>query len=79
MFGITGGADYVLTVSVNRPTLPIVPTRAGTGSNYQTVVRGDTLSRIALRNGMSLSQLLALNPEITNPGRIRIGQLIRVR
>ena len=77
MFGITGGADYVLTVSVNKPNLPIVATRVG--SNYYTVVRGDNLSQIAQRHGMRLPQLLALNPEIRSPGQIRIGQLIRIR
>ena len=40
------------------------------------VVRGDTLSRIARRNQISLAALLALNPQIKNPNLIRPGQRI---
>jgi len=43
-----------------------------------TVRPGDTLSRIAARHGMNLRQLLNLNPQITNPNRIRVGQIIRI-
>jgi len=39
---------------------------------------GDTLSKIAKRNGISLAQLLKANPQITNPDRIQIGQLINL-
>lgn len=41
-----------------------------------TVKQGDTLSDIAVKNGMSLSQLLALNPDIKDPNKIGIGQSI---
>ena len=40
------------------------------------VVRGDTLGRIARRNNMTLSALLALNPQIKNPNLIYPGQKI---
>lgn len=40
------------------------------------VTRGDTLYRIAARNNMPLSKLLALNPQIKNPNRIYPGQKI---
>lgn len=40
------------------------------------VVRGDTLNKIAYRNHMSLKELLAMNPQITNPNRIYVGQKI---
>src|SRR4026209_65745 len=39
---------------------------------------GDTLSKIAKRNGISLAQLLKANPQITNPDRIRVGQLVNL-
>ena len=42
------------------------------------VVKGDTLGKIARRNHMSLSALLALNPQIKNPNLIRPGQKIVV-
>ncbi|MCL2051638.1 MAG: glycosyl hydrolase 53 family protein [Lachnospiraceae bacterium] len=81
MFGISGGADYILTVTNERPNLPAVssaPSFVGGAGTY--IVRpGDNLWLIARRNGMPLSQLLALNPGITRPNFIRPGQVIRIR
>ena len=45
---------------------------------YHTVRRGDTLWAIARGRGMSLSALLALNPQIRNPNRIYPGERVRV-
>ncbi len=42
------------------------------------VDRGDTLSGIAARHGVSLDALLSANPQIANPDRIDVGQLIRL-
>lgn len=42
------------------------------------VVKGDTLSKIARLNHLTLSQILAMNPQIKNPNLIRIGQKIIV-
>lgn len=42
------------------------------------VKSGDTLSGIASRNGMTLAQIMALNPQITNPNILRIGQSVNV-
>ena len=39
---------------------------------------GDTLSKIAKRNGISLAQLLKANPQITNPDRIQVGQVVNL-
>lgn len=39
---------------------------------------GDTLSHIAIRNQLSVAELLALNPQIDNPDRIVIDQPINV-
>jgi len=76
MFGITGGADYVLTVTTSPPNQPIV---SSFSYNTYIVQPGDTMGRIAARHGLTLGQLLNLNPAITNPNRIRVGQVIRVR
>jgi len=43
-----------------------------------TVKPGDTLSRIAMRNGVSLAQLLQANPQISNPNNIKVGDIINV-
>jgi murein DD-endopeptidase MepM/ murein hydrolase activator NlpD len=45
--------------------------------NY-TVKPGDSLTKIAKRNGISLAQLLKANPQITNPDRIQVGQLVNL-
>jgi hypothetical protein len=43
-----------------------------------TVRAGDTLTRIALICGVPLANLLAANPNITDPHRISIGQVIQI-
>lgn len=43
------------------------------------VIAGDTLGAIALKFGMTLTQLLLINPQITNPNLIQIGQEINVK
>jgi LysM repeat protein len=39
---------------------------------------GDTLSKIATRNGITLAQLLQANPQITDPNRISVGDTINM-
>jgi hypothetical protein len=39
---------------------------------------GDTLSKIAKRNGISVAQLLKANPQITNPDKIQVGQVVNL-
>lgn len=48
---------------------------AGTARSY-TVVKGDTMWGIAARNNMSLTRLIALNPQIKNPNLIYPGNII---
>lgn len=43
-----------------------------------TVESGDVLSRIAVKNGISLKSLMAANPQITDSDKIRVGQLINI-
>jgi len=43
-----------------------------------TVVKGDTLSQIAQRNGISLKKIIELNPQIKDPNKIKIGQIVNV-
>lgn len=52
-------------------------TAADVAAKY-TVVKGDTLSRIAKKHGISLSQLLGWNPQIKNPNLIYPGQVIAI-
>lgn len=43
-----------------------------------TVRPGDTLSKIAMRNGVTMDQLLKANPQITDPNRIKVGDVLNV-
>src|SRR5690348_6756615 len=43
-----------------------------------TVKPGDNLSRIATRNGVTLAQLLQANPQIKDPNRISVVDVINL-
>lgn len=43
-----------------------------------TVKTGDTLSKIAARNGLTVAQLLQANPQIKNPDRINVGDILNL-
>ena len=51
---------------------------AASQEQWYTVVRGDTMWGIAQKYGMSLTALVALNPQIKNPNLILVGQKVRV-
>jgi LysM repeat protein len=56
---------------------PITPIDPGTGTTY-TVVKGDTLSSIAKKYGITLQELLKANPQIKNQNLIKVGQVINI-
>ena len=59
------------------PMTPAPATPAQTGPSSHTVRSGDTLSAIASQNGMSLKDLLALNPQFqANPNLINPGDSV---
>lgn len=72
-----------LTMAPSDPTptpapTPVItpgPTPEPTSRSY-VVQSGDTLSTIAQRFGLTLGQLMAANPSITDPNRIRVGQTL---
>jgi LysM repeat protein len=43
-----------------------------------TVKKGDTLNAIAKKYSTTLSAILAVNPAITNPNKIYVGQIIKI-
>ena len=43
-----------------------------------TVKPGDTLSKIAMHNGVSVVQLLQANPQIKDPNKIKVGDILNV-
>ena len=46
---------------------------------WYTVVKGDTLWGLSQQYGVALSQLIALNPQISNPNLIYVGQKVRIK
>jgi LysM repeat protein len=58
-------------------TAPAARHQPPEGDTY-TVKRGDSLSEIAAKNGVSLSELLAANPQISNPNTIDVGDTIKL-
>jgi prophage DNA circulation protein len=50
---------------------------AASGKKYHTVVYGDTMWAIARSNGLTLSALVAMNPQVKNPNLIYPGDVIR--
>lgn len=60
----------ILKILTNQKTVPVT----------YTVVKGDTLSKIAKANGITLATLKALNPEVKGPLYIiRVGQVLKIR
>ncbi|MCM1303878.1 MAG: LysM peptidoglycan-binding domain-containing protein [Lachnospiraceae bacterium] len=89
------GVDYVVTIPAGAAVNDDIPWygplylagRYGSGTtgtgmaadNAYTVRSGDTMSRIARANGMTLKQLAEKNPQIKNIDYIVVGQKIHVR
>ncbi len=47
-------------------------------STSYTVVKGDTLWKIAVKNEIGVSELIKVNPQIKNPAMIIVGQKITI-
>ena len=73
MFALKRGGNYLVTVTDRRPSENIWYTEG----DY-TVKGGDTLSKIAKRNHMTLAELLRRNAQITNQNVIRVGQKLNL-
>ena len=73
MFALKRGGNYLVTVTDRRPSESIWYTEG----DY-TVKSGDTLSKIAKRNHMTLAELLRRNAQIINQNVIRVGQKLNL-
>jgi LysM repeat protein len=73
-------AVLLITIMVTSTVVVAAPPKvdAATCSGTYTVVAGDYLSLIASRCSVAVSDILALNPDITNPNLIFPGQVINV-
>ncbi|MGC8633338.1 MAG: LysM peptidoglycan-binding domain-containing protein [Candidatus Limnocylindrales bacterium] len=77
-FGAPRLATPVATASV-APTVSLAPTPPPLPTpTIYTVVQGDTLSVIASRYGLTVSQLLKANPQIKNANLLAVGDQITI-
>ena len=54
------------------------PKKGGAGTGAYTVVRGDTLTKIARQHGQSVNELMRAN-NLRNPHQIKVGQVLKVK
>ena len=73
MFALKRGGNYLVTVTERRPSESVWFAEG----NY-IVKAGDTLSKIAQRNHMTLTELLRRNAQITNRNVIKVGQRLNL-
>lgn len=84
---INHGAAPVTPATPVAPVAPVVapvvqpaiaqPAAAAPATSY-AVQKGDTLGALAVKHGLTVAQLQALNPDITDPNKIKIGQAIKL-
>ena len=67
-----------LTVSVLILSLLLLPVQAFAQSGTHTVAQGDSMWKIAVRYQIGVSELIAANPQISNPSQIYPGQKINI-
>jgi len=57
--------------------VPVTPEVQSTPLSY-TIVGGDWLSKIADRHGVTVDEILAINPQITDSDHLSVGQVIQL-
>ena len=73
---VSGTAKTTATTTTTTTTTSAKTVSYSTGASTHTVKAGDTLFRIAKNNGLTLSELKALNGLTSN--NIRVGQVLKV-
>jgi LysM repeat protein len=71
-----GQSQTASTTAAIKADKAITPTKASVTNDIYKVQSGDTLEAIAANNPFTLSDILAVNPKITDPAKISLGQAI---
>ena len=75
----TTGVATATPIASAEPSGSLSPTLAPAPTPFvYTVVKGDTLTRIASKNGVTVKQILAANPQIKNQNAIAVGDKITI-
>lgn len=83
-YGVTVAELYKLNPSAREGIRPgdrlILPAGADASEEpeYYDIKKGDTLYSIARRLGVTVSELMALNPSLKSPDQIAVGMIIRL-
>ena len=70
---MTGVQTCALPIWAPTPVITAAPT-----AQTYTVQKGDTLTAIATRFGVTLEALRAANPQVTDPTKLQIGQVLTI-
>jgi len=89
VFPVTEGGNYLLTITAQIPETDVITAQIlqettsnllnADEDNQYTIKPGDTLSAIAKAHGISLADLLRMNPQLTNVNKIKVNQVINVK
>ena len=75
----SGGADFSDVVSGSSSTAPSAPgAKPDQAERMYVVAGGDSLSKIAKKFNVTPEDLLAANPQIKNPNRIKVGDQLTI-
>ena len=78
-YGYSGGATTPVKPTLAAAPAPAPAPQQASGDNVNVAVaQGDSLSAIATRHGVSLTELEQANPQITNPNVIFPGEIIHL-
>lgn len=74
---VTETEEITVVTAVRGAEIPVPDCPPGTTFDY-VIQKGDSLSSIARRYGVTVQAILAVNPQITNPNIIFVGRTIKV-
>jgi LysM repeat protein len=75
---VTETEEITVVIAVRGAEVPPEECPPGTIAQTYVIQKGDTLSSIARRFGVTVQEIMAVNPQITNPNIIFVGRTINI-